>query len=355
MKKFLFLIVLTLSIFLSGCLPAFLQEPSEPADLPPAPSEEVPVFSLPSPEDFPEYTLPEPEATEPPEPAQYQDRWTPILAGRKMTASSWFIYDCQAQAFLTTSGDPEAPVFPASVTKLFAAYVALQYLHPEDILTAGSELELIPEDASVAGIQEGDQLRVRQLIDAMMLPSGNDATFVVATAIGRILAEDPDLEPEAAISRFVKQMNMHAALVGMTDTRFVTPDGWHDEAHFTSMEDLVKIGMLAWTHPVISQSAATTVSESLSMDEERTLQWYNTNLLLHPSQDLYCPYAVGLKTGFTTPAGQCLLSAFEAEGRKILIGVFGCPDSFDRYAETLLLFTQAFDMQIPALPAEPTE
>jgi len=246
-------------------------------------------------------------------------------------------------------------VFPASVTKLFAAYVALQYLHPEDILTAGSELELIPEDASVAGLQEGDQLRVRQLIDAMMLPSGNDATFVVATAIGRILAEDPDLEPEAAISRFVEQMNMHAALVGMTDTRFVTPDGWHDEAHFTSMEDLVKIGMLAWMHPVISQSAATTVSESLSMDEERTLQWYNTNLLLHPSQDLYCPYAVGLKTGFTTPAGQCLLSAFEAEGRKILIGVFGCPDSFDRYAETLLLFTQAFDMQIPALPAEPTE
>lgn len=313
------------------------------------------MFSLPIPEDFPEYTLPAPEATQPPEQAEYEYRWTPILAGRKMTAGSWFIYDCQAKAFLTTSGDPEAPVFPASVTKLFAAYVALQYLRPEDTLTAGSELELIPDDASVAGLKEGDRLHVGQLIDAMMLPSGNDATFVIATNLGRLLAKDPDLEPEAAIARFVEQMNYHAALVGMTDTRFVTPDGWHDEAHYTSMEDLVKIGMLAWLHPVISQSAATAASEPLSMDEERTLQWYNSNLLLHESQDLYCPYAVGLKTGFTTPAGHCLLSAFEAEGRQILIGVFGCPNSFDRYAETLLLFTQAFDMQIPELPAEPTE
>lgn len=357
MKKSFFLFILALSILLSGCLPAFLQEPNTPAgpDLPPAAPEDIPVFSLPVPEDFPEYALPEQEAAQPPEEAQYQDSWTPILAGRKMTANSWFIYDCQAQAFLTTSGDPEAPVFPASVTKLFAAYVALQYLRPEDTLTAGSELELIPEDASVAGLKEGDQLKVSQLIDAMMLPSGNDATFVIATAIGRMLAEDSQLEPEAAIARFVEQMNRHAALVGMTDTRFVTPDGWHDEAHFTSMEDLVKIGMLAWTHPIVSQSAASVVSDSISMDEERTLQWYNSNLLLHPTQDIYCPYAVGLKTGFTTPAGHCLLSAFEAEGRKILIGVFGCPNSYDRYAETLLLFTQAFDMQIPALPAEPTE
>ena len=359
MKKSLFLIVLSLCFLLSGCLPAFLQEPSVSAneDIPPVQPENTPAFSLPSPEDFPEHTLPEPEAAQPPEEAQYQDRWTPILAGRKMTASHWFIYDCQAKAFLTTSGDPEAPVFPASVTKLFAAYVALQYLQPEDTLTAGSELELIPEDASVAGLKEGDQLKVSQLIDAMMLPSGNDATYVIATAIGRMLAEDTQLEPEAAIARFVEQMNRHAALVGLTDTHFVSPDGWHDEGHYTSMEDLVKIGMLAWTHPVISQSAATTVSESLSMDEERSLQWYNTNLLLHEAQDLYCPYAVGLKTGFTTPAGQCLLSAFEAEGRKILIGVFGCPNSYDRYAETLLLFTQAFDMQIPELPTqtEPAE
>lgn len=349
MKIRILTICLALSILLSGCVPGVSEEPDNTRPI---------LTPEPQPEDPTEESqeIPEPsQDTQPPsEPvqAEYRDSWTPILSGRKLTARHWFIYDCQGKVFLTTSGDPEEPVFPASVTKLFAAYVALYYILPETVLTAGSELELIPEDASVAGLKEGDSLRVDQLIGGMLLPSGNDATFVVATAVGRILADNPYLEPESAIARFVEQMNHHAALVGLTDSHFVTPDGWHDDAHYTSMEDLVKIGMLAWTHPVIAQSAAV-VEQAIPMDEERSLEWFNTNILLNPNYDLYCPYAVGLKTGFTTPAGNCLLSAFQVGDRQILIGVFGCPDPYDRYAESLLLFTQAFDLQIPELPPEP--
>ena len=357
MKKRFLILFLALALLLSGCMPAVSEGPGQTVPDPvmdPQPEAEV----LPEESQEPEATQ-EPETTEPaPEPvtAEYRDSWTAILSGRKLTARYWFIYDCQGQVFLATSGDPEEPVFPASVTKLFAAYVALYYLSPDTVLTAGSELELIPEDASVAGLKAGDSLTVAQLIDGMLLPSGNDATYVVATAVGRILAEDPDLEPETAIAWFVQQMNRHGALVGLTDTHFVTPDGWHDDEHYTSMDDLVKIGMLAWTHPVIAQSAAAP-GQTVLTEEDRELAWVNTNLLLNSGLDIYCPYAVGLKTGFTTPAGNCLLSAFQVGERKILIGVFGCAESYDRYAESLLLFTQAFDLQIPDLPAEaePTE
>ena len=337
-------------------MPSFLERPenTRPVQIvDPEPEDNSGSPESQEPEDLP--PVAEPHPPEEPVKAEYRDVWTPILSGRTMTASHWFIYDVQGQVFLATSGDPEAAVFPASVTKLFSAYVALQYLYPDEILTAGEELELVPEDASIAGIQIGDSLRVDQLIDGMMLPSGNDATFVIATNIGRRLSGDPEMEAEAAIARFVEQMNHHAAMVGLTDTHFVSSDGWHNDDHYTSMEDLVKIGMLAWTEPVIAQSAAT-ASREIPMDEERTLSWNNSNILLNPNWDLYCPYAVGLKTGFTTPAGNCLLSAFQVGDRKILIGVFGCPNSYDRYAESLLLFTQAFDLVIPELPPEePTE
>ena len=351
MKIRILLCLLALSLLLSGCMPSFLEQPEEPTPAPIVNPE--PEAESQEPEDLP---LPaEPQPPEEPEQAEYRDAWTPILYDRKMTARYWFIYDVQGQVFLATSGDPEAAVFPASVTKLFSAYVALQYLSPDEILTAGEELELVPDDASVAGLKIGDSLRVDQLIDGMMLPSGNDATFVIAANIGRRLSADPELDPQTAIDRFVEQMNHHAAMVGLTDTHFVSSDGWHNDDHYTSMEDLVKIGMLAWTEPVIAQSAATT-SREIPMDEERTLSWNNSNILLNPNWDLYCPYAVGLKTGFTTPAGNCLLSAFQVGDRKILIGVFGCPVSYDRYAESLLLFTQAFDMIIPEpVPEEPTE
>lgn len=362
MMKRIVLPILALLLLLSGCASA----PSQQAQAPQLPENpELLTVDTPEPADSsaspqlpenPEQQAQSPTETESPVQAEYRDSWTAVLSGRKLTARSWFIYDCAGKVFLSTSGDPEEAVFPASVTKLFAAYVALHYIAPDAVLTAGSELALVPIDASIACLKEGDSLTAEQLIGGMMLPSGNDATFVLATAVGRILAEDPALAPEDAIARFVEQMNYHAALVGLTDTHFVTPDGWHNDDHYTSMEDLVKIGMLAWTNPVIAQSA-TTAEQTIPMDEERSLEWVNTNLLLDPDADVYCPYAVGLKTGFTTPAGNCLLSAFQVGNRQILIGVFGCPDSYDRYAESLLLFTQAFDLQIPELPpeTEPTE
>ena len=73
--------------------------------------------------------------------------------------------------------------------------------------------------------------------------------------------------------------------------------------------------------------------------EER--KWENTNALINPESEFYCPYAVGLKTGQTPRAGSCLLSAFQYQGRTLVIGVFGCPKIEDRFIDTLALFNHA--------------
>lgn len=288
-----------------------------------------------------------PPETEPPVVVEMEDNWAELLAGHTLTAGEYFVYDINSGVFLDLSdGITDTPVYPASITKLWAAYVALQYIDPEDTVTVGSELTMIDADSSLAHLQQGDTLTAEQLVAAMLLPSGNDATYVLATEVGRILMNNPDMRADWAIERFVYQMNSLAKNKGMKESNFITPDGIHDENHYISATDMLIIGRLSLENPVISKYAAS-VTETVTLSGDRSLTWKNTNYLLDPDSQYYCSYAVGLKTGYTTPAGNCLLSAFQVGNRHLLIGVFGCPGSNDRFADTLLLFTQAFDLEIP--------
>lgn len=262
--------------------------------------------------------------------------WTTIPEDRVITAQKAFIYDCDTKEFLHVIGDPEEILYPASITKLVTAFTVLQYLSPEETLTVGDELDLVPWDSSVAGLQKGDILTVDRLIEGMMLPSGNDAANTLAVAAGRLIAQDDSLSATAAIAVFMKEMNRTAKAYGMGDSHFVTPDGYHDPDHYTTMADMAVLGRQVLNMPDILKYTGLT-GDQIVLDETRVLEWKNTNALIHPESEFYCSAAVGLKTGQHSAAGKCLLSAFRFNGKTILIGVFGCTDDPDRFADTLQL------------------
>lgn len=295
--------------------------------------------------------------TQPPVTIELQDSWRNVLYEHEIASPDYFVYDLTENSFLETSDGLFAdPVYPASITKLYSAYVALQYLEPEETVTAGTALTLIDPDSSTAGLQDGDKLTVEQLVAAMLMPSGNDAAYVLSAEVGRFLEDEPGLDAQAAVDRFVEQMNFQAKAEGMFGSHFVTPDGIHDENHYISIPDMITIARKALEDPIIAKYMGMT-SLDISLEEERTLNLRNTNRLLHADSDYYCPYAFGMKTGFTNAAGNCLLSVFQVEDQTLLIGVFGCPDQYDRYADILYLFTQVYNLEIPApdpLPEETT-
>ena len=171
-----------------------------------------------------------------------------------------------------------------------------------------------------------------------MLPSGNDASYILACEVGRVMKNDPQLSASSAVSVFMTEMNRQAAAVGMTGTNFVNPDGIHDSRHYTTFGDLVILGKLAMANPTIMRSAQTP-REEVTLHGQ-TIQWKNTNKLIDPTNSYYCPYAIGLKTGQTPSAGSCLLSAFRMNDTELLIGVFGCPKEDDRFDDTLQLFNK---------------
>ena len=283
---------------------------------------------------------PEATTTEPTtQPTKPPITWMTFPAERQLTAKQYFVYDCEAGEFLTISGSEGDRIYPASVTKLFTAYVANQFLNPDQEITVDTAMDYVYPGSSVAELKKGDVVTPRLLVEGMLLPSGNDAAYVLAIGAKG--------SPEA----FVEEMNAQAKLLGMTGSHFANPDGIHEENHYMTFRDLALLGMLALEDPIIMEYAAV-ASETVTIPNGSatvsgggataatgdTHEWKNTNALIHKDSEYYCPYAIGLKTGQTPSAGSCLLSAFEYDGSTYIIGVFGCPQVDDRFADTLQLF-----------------
>lgn len=278
-----------------------------------------------------------PEETAPPTEPPLEITWMTLEEDRAITAQQYFVYDCESGEFVTISGTETDRIYPASVTKLFTAYLALTYLPATQRVTAGDVLNKVAYGSSVAELQEGDALTVAELVEGMLLPSGNDAAYVLAEAAGKVLDKEAE-STTAAVDAFVAEMNRQAAVLGMTGTHFANPDGIHADDHYTTFQDVVTMGLLALEDPtILSFTALSQDSKTLGSGVKT---WKNTNALVDANSEYYCPYAIGLKTGQTPMAGSCLLSAFEIRGTTLLIGVFGCPEEDGRFADTLQLLNE---------------
>lgn len=255
----------------------------------------------------------------------------------QVAATRYFAYDVRTEEYLCKRGDPQEKLYPASITKLLTSYVVLQYLDPRQTVVVGDALTLVDPDSSVAELQEGDELTVEQLIAGMMMPSGNDAAQVAAVEAGRAIAGDSSLDVVTAKEVFVDEMNRQAQLLGMENSHFVSPDGWHDEDHYTTMEDLVKLSKVVLNNQTMLRYTSLATQTVLLNDRE--VEWENTNFLLYTDRGVYIPNTIGLKTGYTEAAGGCLVSAFFEKDRIILIGVFGGPGfTMDRYVDTAVIY-----------------
>ena len=253
------------------------------------------------------------------------------------------VFDATNDKMLYTYSNEGDKLYPASITKLFSAYVALQYLDPEEVLTAGDELDLVKPGSSIAWIGRGHQLYVRTVVEAMMLPSGNDAAMVLAAAAGRRIAGDAGISAEEAVQVFVMEMNRKAEELGFEKSNFANPDGYHVGCHYTCLNDMARIAKLALEDKTISRYIRR-YEDDVVFVSGQTITWKNTNLLLSPEDGFYRSDAIGMKTGHTNQAQYCLMSAFKcSDGRTLVIGAFGSDDEFDRLRDILSLVHAAQD------------
>lgn len=235
--------------------------------------------------------------------------------------------------------------YPASTTKIMTALLAIEAVEREeisleDMVTAKSGfLYGVTEDASNAGIKEGETMSLRDLLYCAMLPSANEACNVIAMYVS------------GSIGDFVELMNERAAELGCTNTHFANTNGMPDENHYTTAKDLYLISAEALRHEKFTEICDTSsyITAATNMSDEREL--YNSNALINSKSVYGSSYiyegAYGVKTGHTDAAGHCLVAAAERGGAHILCVVLGAEGDyeskeFQSFDDAVGLFDWAF-------------
>lgn len=256
------------------------------------------------------------------------------------------VYDVGAGEIIYGKNE-KAHIYIASTTKLMTCLVALSVFGPDDVITVGNEINLRKAGSSVSLIQPGHKLKLRTLLAALLLPSGNDAAYTVAVNTARKHSGDYTMDNARAVTYFCGLMNDSARALGCYDTYFVNPEGWDNSNHYSTAEDMTKISLAALNNQVIA-SIANIHSNRFYFASGENIVWNNTNKLLDPESTYYYPYAHGLKTGSTPLAGYCLVAHAEKNGRQLLVLAFGCPYGNDsvRFGKVRDIFEAAFAIPV---------
>ena len=263
-----------------------------------------------------------------------------VPTGPQLKAEKAFVYHCGSGEYSYIKGDLNGTTYPASITKLMSIYVGLMYLQPEQTVTVGNIVTTVPADSSLAHLSPGDTLTVKDLMAALLLPSGNDAAQVWAVEAGRAIAKDAALAEADAKARFVAEMNRQVPLLGLTHSQFVTPDGYDANGHYSSMADLCRLAQLCLEDPLMREIMGM-AEYTVTLASRGPITWHNTNLLLLPGWvGYYRPNAIGLKTGNTGAAGNCVLTAFQMDDEIVIIGVFRSTSYTDRFDDALTLYDE---------------
>lgn len=211
--------------------------------------------------------------------------------------------------------------YPASTTKIMTYIVTVENvgdLNTTRVLVDDEVLATLDgTGSSLSGLQffKGTYVTVYDLLQCMMIKSGNDAALLLANYIG-----------EGSIQKFVDLMNQKAEEIGCKNTHFTNPHGLHDENHYTTAEDMAIMTQYAQTLPEFNEIANATTAY-LSVDQEKEYPLITTNYMIDETRggSYYYPPAKGIKTGTTDEAGYCLVSTASGDGYTYMCIVFGSP------------------------------
>lgn len=253
----------------------------------------------------------------------------------EVNARNAYLWDISSNTILYEK-ESDQRIAPASTAKMLTAITVMDFCDEDEQVLVGREVLLIAGDASRAWLNPGNELTIRQLLDALLLPSGNDAAYTLAVYAGRKICGDDNASIEEALAAFVKAMNKKAAEVGAADSNFTSPDGYDASDQYTTAHDLACIAKGFLESSILRDiSGSYRISDTWLSGHEVT--YHNTNELINPDSQYYYEYAAGLKTGKSVAAGCCLVSAAYIDDDLYLCVVMGSTEE-GRWTDSLALY-----------------
>lgn len=232
---------------------------------------------------------------------------------------------CKATLLINTDSDlviyeknADEKMYPASLTKIMTAVIAIENVKDLENTKVTAKAYIFDElyglGGSTAGIYKGETFSMKDLLAALLIPSGNEAAMMIADYLGN-----------GSIPAFVDKMNERAKELGMKNTHFVNPHGLHNDDHYTSARDLAILAKHAMELPVFKEIVSKTrytLPATEIYNKERIL--VTTNQMIEPGTKYYYgsfgdkEIVTGVKTGYTESAGKCFVGTASKDGVNLL-------------------------------------
>lgn len=277
-----------------------------------------------------------------------------LLFEKDVFADELTIYSPSAILIDSKSGDviyeknSNTPMYPASTTKVLTAIIAIESCSLDEKVTANpNAINAIKSGYTNAKIQSNEQLSMEDLLYALLLKSANEAANVIAEHIG------------GSTENFANIMNAKAIELGCKNTHFVNANGIHDDNHYSTASDLAIITRYCMQNETFRKMVST-IEYTLPATQQypssdRILT--NSNSLMIQGHQYYYPYAIGVKTGFTTQAKNCLIAASYKDGLELISVVLHAESTDDgrgaRYLDTINLLEYGNNNYTPKYSPEP--
>ena len=237
---------------------------------------------------------------------------TPLLSAR-----SAIIIDASSKSIIYQK-NPDQKLLPASTTKIVTGLVALEIYDPEDIVTIKS----LNGTGQKMGLEMEEKITIKNLLYGLLVQSGNDA----ATALAQFHPQGQD--------GFIDSMNQKTKVLGLKDTQFTNASGLDAYGHYTTVHDLALLTTQAMKNETFRKMVSTQSITVSNVDHTISHELETINQLLG-----VVPGLVGVKTGWTDLAGECLVTYTKRGNREIITVILG---SLDRFGESASLIDWVF-------------
>ena len=230
-------------------------------------------------------------------------------SGVSISADGGILMDANSGAVLYGKNIHEQ-YYPASITKILTALVILENCSLDDTVTFSyNAVNNLEPNSTILGARAGDTLSVRDCLYALLLQSANE----VANALAEHCSGD--------IESFAELMNRKAESLGCTDSHFANPSGLNDENHYTSAHDMALIAQAAFNNPTFVEIDSTTyydVQPGQLVQYPDGWRYYAHHRMMKKNDSVYYDGIIGGKTGYTSLAGNTLVTCAERDGLKLI-------------------------------------
>ena len=221
-------------------------------------------------------------------------------------------------------------MYPASTTKIMTLLVCLEKGNIDKQVKVPKEAGEVPKDSSLVPVYPGENMSIKDLLYGLMLRSGNDAANALAVLLS------------GSIPEFVNEMNIKARHMGLKNTHFVNPHGYHDEEHISSAMDMCNLTRQAIQSAEFCKIAMSSEYIMPPTNKRAELNICSSAEILNPESKYYYPLARGIKSGYTKAAGHCYVGAAIKGDRVLIATVMDCRQRYMLWQDMKNLFEYGF-------------